>query len=231
MNVISNVSTKRLIKGYTYEVESIYNDGTSKSWLEGKLSIENLGRFNVNNFRMPNGDELPKVKLEKVVLKPKDIKETVAGDLLICNVDSYVLFKKDSLYKVQEIRSIERKSFNRKYIEMSAKFEGINRWIKISTWNFRQLTDQEKREINLSYLLNNEDPDIVRGKKRKIDLEINKKETLMKEISRSILDRNRHHLSIVDWAINKTGSKLKLKKEDFEEILNMKLGDILKNIE
>jgi hypothetical protein len=227
MKVISKVSNKRLIKGHEYEVESIYNDGTSNSWLEGKLSIGNLGRFRVDNFKMPDNKAVPKIKLEKVALKSKDVKETEIGDLLICKVDSYVLFNKDSLYKVKDIKEVEK--FNR-YKEVSVKFEGINRWIKLSNWNFRQLTDQEKRELSLNYLLNNENPDIVNKVERKIDLDKNKNESLMKEISKSILDRNRHHLSIIEWAIEKTGSRSKIKKEDFEDILNMKLGDILNQI-
>ena len=227
MKVISKVSNKRLIKGHEYEVESIYNDGTSNSWLEGKLSIENLGRFRVDNFKMPDNKAVPKIKFEKVVLKSKDVKETEIGDLLICKVDSYVLFNKDSLYKVKDIKEVEKFS---RYKEVSVKFEGINRWIKLSNWNFRQLTDQEKRELSLNYLLNNENPDIVDKVERKIDLDKNKNESLMKEISKSILDRNRHHLSIIEWAIEKTGSRSKIKKEDFEDILNMKLGDILNQI-
>ena len=230
MKVISKVSTKKLIKDYEYEVEYIYNDGTSNSWLEGKLSIENLGRFNVNNFKTTDGKAVPKIKLEKVVLKTKKSFETKIGDIMICKVDSYVLFNKDSLYKVKDIQKNEKVVFNNKYIELKVKFEGINRWIKVNNWNFRHLTDQENRELSLNYLLNDEDPDIVNKVERKIDLEKNKNEGLMKEISKSILDRNRHHLSIIEWAIEKTGSRSKIKKEDFEDILNMKLGDILNQI-
>lgn len=230
MKVISKVSSSKLIKGHEYEVESIYNDG-SNTWLDGKVTIKDLGRFTVNNFKMPNGDELPKVKIEKAILKPKDLNETIIGDILVCKSTNYTLFNKDSLYKVIDLKTSEKKYFNRTYTERKVKFEGINRWIKLSNWNFRHLTDQEKRDIHLESLLNDKDPDIVKSVERKIDLEENKTDFLMKEISRSILDTSRHHLSIIEWAIEKTGKKSKLKKEDFEEILNMKLSDILKNIE
>lgn len=230
MKVVSKVSSGSLLKDHEYEVSQLYNDGTSNSWIEGRLYIENLGRFNVENFKMPGGGEIPKIKIEKTSLRTKELKDTKIGDMLLCKSESYVLFKKDSLYKVADLKIVERKWFNSTYREIKVKFEGINRWIKLSNWNFRQLSDQEKREINLENLLNDKEPDIVRGKKRKIDLEENKEDFLMREISKSILDKKRHHLSVVEWVIEKTGKKSKLKKEDFDEILNMKLSDILKNI-
>lgn len=231
MKVISKVSTNSLIKDHEYDVESIYNDGNSKFWLEGKLSIEILGKFSVNNFKMPNGEDLPKIKIEKESLKLKNIKETIVNDILVCVSSNYTLFNKDSLYKVIDLKTIEKTHFNSKYIEKSVKFEGINRWIKLNPWNFRHLRDQEKREINLESILNDKDPGVVKSVKRKVDLEENKKDFIMKEISKSILDKKRHHLSVVEWVIEKSGKKSKLKKEDFDDILNMKLLDILNEIQ
>jgi hypothetical protein len=50
-------------------------------------------------------------------------------------------------------------------------------------------------------------------------------------LSKSIIDVNRHHLSILDWACQKSGSYLKITPDDYETLLNMPLKDILKIIE
>ena len=47
MIVVCKRPTKRLIKGVRYEVENLWNDGTSQRWLEGKVSIKDIGRFSV----------------------------------------------------------------------------------------------------------------------------------------------------------------------------------------
>jgi hypothetical protein len=43
----------------------------------------------------------------------------------------------------------------------------------------------------------------------------------------SSLDRNRNNLSVVEWAIQKTGKSYKLTPEDFEPIANLTLKEIL----
>ena len=53
----------------------------------------------------------------------------------------------------------------------------------------------------------------------------------MKNLSKSIIDENRHHLSILDWACYKTGSMMGIVKEDYNELVNMSLKDILELIE
>jgi len=53
----------------------------------------------------------------------------------------------------------------------------------------------------------------------------------MEVISKTLLDENRHHLSIIDWTCQKTGEKFRIKPEDFKDLLDMKLSDILAKIE
>jgi hypothetical protein len=141
------------------------------------------------------------------------------------------------MYKIQSLKSVEFdvNSFNNtKYtrVEKSIKFEGFNRYLKFNGWSFRKLTPGESREISLSSILNGEEPNIIKTKDiRGIDLSLNKYKSLMEIISKTILDSNRHHLSIIDWSCKKTGDKLKIIPEDFNELLNMTLSEILEKLE
>jgi hypothetical protein len=104
--------------------------------------------------------------------------------------------------------------------------------MKFNSWVFRKLTPEESREINLNKILHNEDAKVITDSKtRKIDLVINKNLELMKNLSRSIVDENRHHLSILDWACYKTGSTMGIVKEDYNDLMNMSLKNILELIE
>jgi hypothetical protein len=62
---------------------------------------------------------------------------------------------------------------------------------------------------------------------RKFDHVDNKNKALLEILSKSILDPNRHKLDVIDWACIKSDSKLGVKKEDFSEILNLTLKEIL----
>ena len=53
----------------------------------------------------------------------------------------------------------------------------------------------------------------------------------MEVISKTLLDTNRHHLSIIDWSCSKTGENLRINPDDFKELLDMRLSDILLQIE
>jgi hypothetical protein len=53
----------------------------------------------------------------------------------------------------------------------------------------------------------------------------------MELLSKSILDKNRHDIDIIDWACVQSKKKIDLTREDFDDVLNMSLGDILKLID
>jgi hypothetical protein len=59
----------------------------------------------------------------------------------------------------------------------------------------------------------------------------NKEFELMSALSKSIIDINRHHLSITEWACQKSGSNLGITTDDYTTLLNMSLKDILTLIE
>lgn len=141
------------------------------------------------------------------------------------------------MYRIAEVNKVvkQRKNWTGQtysHAEKKIKFEGINRWIRFSPWKFRSLTTEEQRENQLNTLLLGKEPEIVKSKDaRKIDLVSNKNLELIKVMSASILDTNRHHLDVIDWSCEKTGAKLKINRDDFAKLLDMKLSDIIKIID
>lgn len=236
MYVICKRPTKRLVKGAKYKVRSLYNSGNNQRWMEGRLEIEGIGRFSVKNFTDDNGNPVPKTdiivthrKVER--LKFEDLK---VGDIIVCTCDSYKTLIKDGMYKIEKIdlKKVTRPGSTYTYDDNKIKFEGVSRKLKFSSWRFRALSSQELRDISLGNILDGEGPKIIKTTDfRKIDLVQNKNLELVKNLAKAILDESRHYLSIVDWSCQKTGTLLSIKPEDYNELLNMSLRDILKTIE
>lgn len=241
MIVICKKGTKKLIKGHRYEVDCLYNGTGNQRWQQDKITLKGIvGRFQSSHFTDTDGKELPKINIIKSPVdtyKKLEFDNLKKGDILICDTDTYTTFTKGCMYKVVDLlkTSVEKKSWNgSKYIQNSyfIKFAGVSRWIKFSSWNFRSLTPEEQREIQLNSLLLDKAPPIVLPKEsRGINLVLNKQDTLIKIICQSVLDTNRHHLGVIDWSCEKTGHKLKVRPEDFSELLEMKLEDVLKLID
>jgi hypothetical protein len=239
MIVICKKATKKMVKGLRYEVLNLYNDGTSQRWQEGKIEILGFGRFVVGNFTDTDGKPIPKIKIlnpipRVVNLEFSDLKK---GDILVCKSDHYKTIAKDAMYKIESLKEVttQKLGWNKQtynHTEKTIKLEGIPRSMKFKSWVFRKLTPEESREISLNKILHDEDAKVVTDSKtRKIDLVINKNLELMKNLSKSIIDENRHHLSILDWSCYKTGSMMGIVKEDYNELMNMSLKDILELIE
>lgn len=240
MIVISKLDNTKLIKGQRYEVESLWNSGKNQRWCEGRVQLLKIGRFSVDGFTDISGNPLPKTDFSNNMLKEESyikFEDCVEGEILICKTDQYKTLAKDAMYKIQSLisKEFEVVGFNGKKwtrIENSLKFEGFTRYFKFNSYSFRKLTPSESREISLSSILNGDEPNIIKSKDiRGIDLSIDKEKSLMHAISKSILDTNRHHLSIIDWSCRKTGNRLKLKTEDFADLLNMTLSEILKKLD
>lgn len=239
MIVVCKTPTKRLVKGLRYETGSLWNDGSNQNWLEGNVDILGIGRFSVNNFTDNDGKPLPKINIilpiqVQETLKFEDLKK---GDILVCKSDNYKTMGKGCMYQIEElkVKSSQRVNWNKTtytHTEHSIKFVGITRSLKFSSWRFRKLTPHEAREISLNSVLHGEEPTIVKSKDiRKIELISNKEFELMSMISKSIIDPNRHHLSITEWACQKSGSNLGITTDDYTTLLNMTLKDILNLIE
>lgn len=232
MIVICKRGTKRLIKGARYEVKSLWNNGANHNWIEGKLELKEVsGRYTINNFTDTNGNNLPNINIQpqrnesaQSILRFSDIN---IGDLIICK-GNYKTLVNGGLYRISEKEVISNRPH---YISGKIKFEGINRWYVFNKFRFRALNDNEKREVSLNSLLNNQDPNIIKTSKvNKLDIIDNKYEVLMDSLCQSIMDKNRHKISIIDWAC-KIDNKIGLKSENFNELLDMKLSDILKKID
>lgn len=240
MIVICKKETKKLVKGLRYEVQNLWNNGQNQSWMEGKIEVKGVsGRYSVNNFTDVNGNSLPNVNHNNVQTSINNLKfsELKKEDILVCKVDSYKTLMKGGLYKIEKLESntYERGSiYGRKwtYTEEYVKFEGIKRKLRFNPRRFRKLTPEESREIQLGSLLENKDPDIIKT----VDIDkfeklLNKEKFLMEALSKSILDTNRHHLSILEWACKKSSGNISITEDNYKDLLEMPLKDILQKIE
>lgn len=239
MIVICKKPTKKLIKGVRYESGSLWNDGTNQRWLEGKIEILGAGRFSVDSFTDTNGNPLPKTNIIVARTFTPELKfeDLTKGDILVCTSDGYKTLGKGCMYQIEDL-SLTSKTIpgwnGQPYTsrQEKVKFVGIPRTMRFSPWRFRKLTSQETREISLNSVLHGKEPSIVKSKDiRKIELVSNKELELMSMLSKSIIDPNRHHLSILDWTCQKSGTNLGITPDDYSDILNMTLKEILEKIE
>jgi len=235
MIVICKRETKKLLKGIRYEVQNLWNNGTNNRWLEGKIEIKGIGRFVVGNFTDINGKEVPKVNIINTtnihsnITKFEDIK---VGDIIVCTSNSYKTLIEGGMYKIEDKQEISVNYGSWKSKSNYIKLKGVKRKLKFSPWRFRTLTPEESREISLKSILDGEEPEIITTTDlRKIDMVINKEKELINILAKSILDENRHHLSILDWACKKSGNSMGLKIDDYKELLDLKLSDIIKILE
>ena len=237
MIVVCKRPTKKLVKGLRYEVQNLWNDGKNQKWLESKVEIKGIGRYSVDNFTDIDGKPLPAINIatprpQYQSLKFEEIKE---GDILVCTSDSYKTLAKDAMYRVAKViqKTKDYKSYNgsiHQKVDKSIQFEGQKRTIRFSSWRFRKLTSEESREIQLSSILNGEKPPVIIKSARKIDLVTNKEQVLMTLLAKSVLDSNRHHLSILEWAIQKVGNNYSITEDDYKSILELPLKEVLEKL-
>jgi len=240
MIVISKISNKKLLKGHRYEVFQLWNSGNNQKWLDGKLFLMGFGRYSVDNFTDTSGNPIANIDYKtnqlpvERFIKPEDVQE---GEILICTSDRYKTLAKDRMYRVEKLlkKESQRVGYNGQTwtnVEYKIKLEGVTRQMKFNGWAFRKLTPEESREISLNDILHNKQPEIIKTSKiRKIEMVVNKDKTLIDFLSMSILDPNRHHLSIIEWACQKSGEKFGIKPEDFSALLELPLKDILTRID
>lgn len=238
MNIICKKPTSRLIKGANYEVELLYNNGKNNTWQEGRVRVKGIsGFFTVNNFESIDGTPVQKVNFgSPVVREVLKFEDLGVGDILICISDNYKTLIRNGYYKIEKLDSVDKpvRYGTNSYVhkEQKVKLQGVKRTLKFNSWFFRKMSVQELREANLNELLNNQPLKVISEPiKRKIDHLENKEEALVESLCLSILDRNRHKLSIIDWACEKVGTKLGLNRKDFVELLEMPLKDILEYVE
>lgn len=229
MKVISKKSNRRLVKNGEYEVIQIWNDGTSQTYHEGKCEIDGIGYYKVDEFTTINGGDLPKIRFEQDRNYFKDLKK---GDILVSKYDVGKSFVQDQMYLVEGIKTIQHQRKWGIASENYIKFQGFPRWYKFSPWRFKLLSKDKAREISLDEILSDKkSPTILERKKRSIDSVENKNSLLLKILSTSIIDKYRNNLDVLDWAIQKNGSKYGVSREDFDHLMNIPLKDIIKQID
>jgi hypothetical protein len=243
MKVKSKVNTKRLVKGSIYEVTKLYNSNSNqnkyhRSRITIKLNDGVTQTFSINNFKMEDGTDIPKIdyvsewwKLNYINpydlrINESNIKE---GDFVIYLRNSHRSLITDKKYKVEKVNIKSYKGYaGNSFQEVEIKVEGSTRFYK--AYSFRRCTVEETRDTNLK-LVFGEDTDLVKVDKsvRKIDIfsEEEKQKILLEILFKSATDKNRNSLSVVDWAISKIGYTYKLNIDDFTEILKKDLNSIL----
>lgn len=225
MRVISLKSNTRLLKGVAYEAESFNNTITNR-WGQHRIRIQfpfgGHGSYLCKNFTDTTGNPLPEINYvspNQIPVERFDVTTLKANDIIVCNSDKYKYLLKGGKYRILEL--LDANTWT-----AQIRLEGYSRLIKFNNWSFRKLSLQETREIALTGIFNqpeNFSVDFV----RKFEKENNKTKILLQAISRSILDPYRHEYGILDWTIEKTKNQ-DLKKEDFSEIMNMTLVEVLK---
>ena len=240
MNIICKRGNTKLVKGYSYEVVAMNNSTTSSY---KSVRLKDFGSYSVKNFTTMDGKPLPEIDIplpanfynRYQLLKGEDVKK---DDIIVCKQDNYKSLVKDGMYRVEEItcKITPRTSYNGTLLQPSTeyfiKFVGVKRKLKFNGWCFRKLTIAEAREISLGQLLFDEETGIITTDDvRKIDLVKNKNLELLRLVSKSILDPNRHGLKILDWGIQQVSKKTEVKVDDYEDLLEMSLKDILDVIE
>lgn len=240
MIAIRKNSTTKLIKGARYEIQTLWNSPNSSNWRRERVKIVGMGTYSVKGFTDINGNPLPKVYYqnpnyqEREYLEGKDISD---GDILVCMTDNYKNLSKGSMYKVEKVykKEYNAKNFqtgnNYQRVEYYIKLEISKRKIRFWGWNFRKLTTSEIRDININNILGENNSKIVTDQNlKKIDLVQNKEKTMIEFLAKTILDSKRHELSPIDWCCQKVAKNWELKPEDFKDILNLKVEELLKRI-
>lgn len=238
MVVICKKGTIKLVKGLPYQVVTLEN---SKKDEIGRVWIKDLGWYSVNNFETTDGQPLPKINIarKEPTEKRLEFSDISKGDILICKTDNYKTLIKNGMYKIQEVSSISKQvkgwsGVMRTQVDNYVRFEGVSRKLMFNSWNFKKLPTDQAREMALEQILNDTPDKVMRTdfrNTRKIEHIENKDEELMSILAKSILDVNRHQLSIVDWAVQQLGKKMDLTRNDYSHLMNMKLKDILKLID
>jgi len=207
MIVICKKGSTRLVKGLRYEVIAMNNSSASSYT---SVRIKDFGAYSVKNFTTIEGNELPKIDIplpqnfyRSRLLKPEEVSK---GDIIVCTRDTYKTLVQDGMYRIEEItvKSTPRTSYNGTILTPN-----VENFIKF---------EGVKRKLTTNDV-------------RKIDLVKNKNLELVRLVSKSILDPNRHGLKILDWGIQQVSKKTEVTTDDYEALLNMSLKDILELIE
>ncbi len=223
MQVKCTKGTSKLVEGAIYNVTYLYNNLLEK---RKRIYIEDFGSYNVFNFTLPNNSEIPPINWIKPQknFDPSTIRK---GDILVCMSNRYKYLTQSEKYKIEDV-----KITNTSHIRHMVKFEGYNRFIELNRWAFRTLSVQELRDVNINELVvGRKSTVLINTSERKVDISDNKDKLLLEALFKSSIDKNRHMLDIIDWCCKQSGRSLSLERNDFKELLNLPLSEVLKKLE
>lgn len=242
MRVVCIKQTKKLVKGFEYNLSALNNSAaTAGKARSGKAFIDKIGWYSVSNFQTIDGEELPKLDIIRTTFDEKrlEFSDLSKGDILICYSDNYKSLIKGGMYKIESLHTITR-TINRwsggtyTQVDNYLKFEGVSRKLMFCSWKFKKLPTDQAREMVLEQILHDSPDKVTRTdfrNMRKIEHLENKDSILINILSKSILDENRHQLSITEWAVKQLGGKMDLEISDYSHLMDMKLADVLKLID
>lgn len=238
MIVVCKKNTKKTLKDQRYEAIYLNNSGPRIGRIVIKLPNGEIAGYSANSFTTINGKPLPKNQdfsnIPQVIC-PK-FENLKVGDVIVCRFPSSKFLLKDKLYKITDLKSVEKSrktysgsivSFNDNYV----KFEGYDKFILFSPYRYRELSKGESRDLSLNGIFGDKVKTNVEVDLRVIDQLDNRDIILLKALSKSIIDNNRHNLSVIDWACKISSKSLGVKDTDFNHLLSMPLLDVLKMIE
>lgn len=227
-------NTSKTVKGSVYEVLQIQNNNANsqryfRSFVKIKINEEVTGMYSTSNFINLDGTPISNINWSSDEYKSRgnvayeriNLGELKKGDLVVCRY-STTLLETDRIYKVEAVRPEAYK----------IKIQGSNRWL--SSYRFRQLNAQEKREMSLGGIFDDvtlQVEDVDKTKKiRRIDRlsEVEKRKMLLSFLFESMLDRHRNNMTVVEWASNKRASGWGVTESDYKQLLTKKLSDIIK---
>lgn len=244
MKVICNTNTTKLVKGATYDVVLISNATSTRPNFIIKVGDHNY-RTSIKSFTNLDGTPIIndyKSNKEEVVedyrlrLNDKDMKDLKKGDYVVAMSSSKTI-ERGRMYIVSEVHFVE-KQFTRSWstntytkTEAKLKVNGYGGWL--SPYRFRKLSVQESRDIALSSVMD-EDVKVDRANvDRRIDRqnEDRKRQMVLGCLFSAIMDPYRNNMSVLEWAVKRTGKKYSINEEDLKPYLNMKLSQIVKSLD
>lgn len=232
MQVRSLKSNRKLIKGHVYETDYFNNNSSATgniTYFFGRIHLKDIGYYQVCDFTQLDGTPMPSivydVRPQSVPVQAKDLKK---GDIIVCKSDSkFKYLIKDGKYRIEDVRVNNSGSY---WTSGQIKLEGYKRWLAWNTWNFRKLSLQESRDLALSQIFDKEENFSV-DFKRKFEQTSNQEKLLIETIAKSMIDKYRHGLDIIDWGIEKNSQSFDIKREDFDSLLDKSFREIIEIFE
>lgn len=231
MKILCNKNTTKLVKGAEYEASVLINGQTN---VRKYVYLKKYGSYSTSNFRQLDGSPLPEINWrenttpqENTNIDEKNIKK---GDIIVCKYDTKIL-SSGKKYLVSDVL-IEKPQKYSSYHRVRIKVEGYNRWL--NCYRFRKCNKQEIRDIGINEVFDQPEEIMKYDKSiRKIDTySVDKKnKAILSVIFNAMIDPYRNNLSILDWAINKSGKRYDITKDDLLPFLDKNLLEIIKIID